>query len=220
MNRVTLAIALLLSFTGAQAEETVLSDDGREVRLLSDGTWEYVSNDRFATSEDGKRIRLQSDGRWVEIEDDRNWIAVPAQALQQSRDVVSEGQFEVELSDVRIESVRSKKQKNSRLRSQIIATLEISSATDSRLQLDASTFVLTDSRGRQYPVVSLVPGNLSLVPGATGTVTVIGDGSPRWWGIKFLRLQIEAGVLGKADVELTKFMSEIAKLDVEALTQP
>jgi hypothetical protein len=219
MNRVIAIVGILLSFSRVYADQTVLSDDGREVRLRNDGTWEYVSNDRFATSEDGKRIRLQSDGHWVEIKDDRNWIAIPAQALQQSRDVVTEGAFEVELSEVRIESVRTKKKKNSRLRSQIVTTLKISSATDSRLQLDVSAFSLTDSRGRSYPLVAFAPDNLSLTPGATGAVTMIWDGSPRWWGIKFLRLQIEAGVLGQADVELTKSMSEITKLEVEALTQ-
>jgi hypothetical protein len=220
MNRIIAVVGILLSFSRVYADQTVLSDDGREVRLRNDGTWEYVSNDRFATSEEGKRIRLQSDGRWVEIKDDRNWIAIPAQALQQSRDVVTEGEFEVELSEVRIESVRTKKKKNSRLRSQIVVTLKISSATDSKLQLDVSAFSLTDSRGRSYPLVALEPGHLSLTPGAAGTFTMIGDGSPRWWGIKFLRLQIEAGVLGQSEVELTKSMSEITKLEVEALTQP
>ena len=51
-------MALLLLFFAAGADETALSDDGREVRLMNDGTWEYVSDDRCATSEDGKRVRL------------------------------------------------------------------------------------------------------------------------------------------------------------------
>lgn len=219
MSRIIAVVGILLSFSRVYADQSVLSDDGREVRLLKDGTWEYVSNDRFATSEDGKRIRLQADGRWVEIKDDRNWIAVPAQALLHSRDVASEGGFDVELSEIRIESIRTKKKKNSRLRSQMVATLKISSATDSSLALDASAFSLSDSRGRSYPLVALAPGNLSLTPGVTDTVTIIVDGSPRWWGIKFLRLQIAAGILGQAGVELTKSMSEITKLEVEALTK-
>ena len=82
----------------------------------------------FATTTDGRRIRLKSDGTWSESSDERTWIAIPAEALQHSRDVVTEGGFEVDLSEVRIESVRTKNKKNSRLRSQIVATLEISSA--------------------------------------------------------------------------------------------
>lgn len=218
----TVVFVALLSMTiwYVSAEQTVLGDDGREVKLLKDGSWEYLSDDRFATTTDGRRIRLKSDGTWSESSDERTWIAIPAEALQHSRDVVTEGGFEVDLSEVRIESVRTKNKKNSRLRSQIVATLEISSATAGRFALDPSAFSLTDSRGRSYPLVAVEPGDFSLTPGVTGTITMIGDGSPRWWGIKFFRLQIDAGVLGPASIELTKSMSEITKLDVEVLTQP
>lgn len=72
------------------ADEIVLSDDGREVRIKQDGSWEFVSDDRFATTRDGERVRLKFDGSWERIEDDRNWITVPAAATSFSKDKVTD----------------------------------------------------------------------------------------------------------------------------------
>ena len=48
-------------------EQTILTDAGREVLLRDDGSWEYLSDDRFGTLSDGSRVRLKLDGSW-EIE--------------------------------------------------------------------------------------------------------------------------------------------------------
>ena len=223
MNRITAVLALIsvvLWFAASiHAEETVLSDDGREVTLRDDGTWNYLSDDRYATSEDGTRIRLQSDGKWVEIQDDRNWVAWPEQAFRPGRDLAVEGEFEVELAEVWVESVRTKQQKNTRLRSQVVASLQISSKRDNELVFDMSRLTITDSRGRNYPLVDLKPVNLSLKAGMTENIRLIADGSPRWWGVKFFHLQIAAGLLGPGDVDLTKAMSEVVRREVETLTE-
>ena len=41
-----------------------MTDAGREVLLRDDGSWEYLSDDRFGTLKDGSRARLKSDGSW------------------------------------------------------------------------------------------------------------------------------------------------------------
>ena len=84
----------------ATADTVVLSDDGREVKLNDDGSWEFVSEDRFATTEDGERIRLRADGRWEPVNDDEGWIALPREALNLSHDSISEENLKVELDAV------------------------------------------------------------------------------------------------------------------------
>ena len=215
---VVLVLCLAASLSEANAEQTVVSDDGREVKLLEDGSWKYISEDRFATTSDGKRIRLKADGSWLEVEDDRGWISVPAQSLQRSRDVATVEGYKLELVDVRIESVRTRQQKNTRLRSQIVAVMKVSGPGLDDLKLDTSGFTVTDSKGRVYPAAALTIRSPASQEDSPAVIELIAEGSPRWWGVKFLRLQIMAGILGPAEVELTKAMDDVARLEVEALT--
>ena len=63
-----LFLLALLSGSIFADDNIVLSDDGREVRLNADGSWEYLSEDRFATTESGTRIRLREDGQWEVVD--------------------------------------------------------------------------------------------------------------------------------------------------------
>ncbi len=202
------------------ADDIVLSDDGREVRLNKDGTWEFVSEDRFATTSEGERVRLKADGSWALAEDDRNWVTLPAAAAQLSRDRLTEGSIQLEITEVIIESVRSKKQKNSRLRSQIVTWLNVSSEDDQTFTLKRSDITLRDSRGKQYEIASIQPENIRVSPDAPVKVRIIADDSPKWWGVKFFTYEISPGVLGNAQsLELTRSMNEVMKLETGALTE-
>ena len=48
----------------SSADQQVITADGREVVLKGDGTWIFLSTDRFANPEDGQRVQLKQDGSW------------------------------------------------------------------------------------------------------------------------------------------------------------
>ena len=91
-------MAGLLSLPGF-GDQRILTDAGREVLLRDDGTWEYLSDDRFGTLKDGSRARLQSDGSWEIVEDEVGLISIPAQALKRSEDIIRSDEIYLEISD-------------------------------------------------------------------------------------------------------------------------
>ncbi|MFT7305321.1 MAG: hypothetical protein ACI9P7_000581 [Candidatus Azotimanducaceae bacterium] len=215
----TLMLYVFLPFP-VLAQEVVLSDDGREVRLSDDGTWEFLSNDRFATTQNGERIRLLEDGSWQVDEGEDKWVAIATSALRLSKDTATTDLASIRLREVTIESARETQQKNTRLRSQIIFALELSS-TDAggEYQPKVEHFRISDSRGRHYPVKRLRPALLGLSPGETQTLTLVADGSPRWWGVKFFRLEVISGeLMGNESVSLTKSMAEVVRSEVKSLS--
>lgn len=200
--------------------EIVLSDDGREVKLNDDGSWEYVSGDRFATRDDGSRIRLGEDGSWQEVTDERKWLTVSTQPRQLSKDRQEDGAYSFELAEVEIESVRSTQQKNTRVRSQILLIIKVTSQQHlPRIELARDLFKVSDSKGRVYPIkdVSLITGENKA--DETLSFRVIASGAPRWWGAKFFRLEIDPGTAGNVTgLVLIKSMSEVTKKEVRALS--
>ena len=50
-------LVFLLSLPGL-ADQRILTDAGREVLLKDDGSWTYLSDDRFGTLKDGSRARF------------------------------------------------------------------------------------------------------------------------------------------------------------------
>lgn len=204
----------------SRADEIVLSDDGREVRIKDDGSWEFVSDDRFATTREGERIRLKSDGSWEKAPDDQSWVTVPASSGTFSRDRITEGSINLEITEVTIESVRSRQQKNTRLRSQIVTWLSVTSTESQSFSLATGDISLADSRGKTYEIISITPERFEVSPEAPVKVRIIADDSPKWWGVKFFKYEIAPGVLGNAEVlELTRSLNEVQKLDTGALTE-
>lgn len=189
---------ILLAPLLSQADEIVLSDDGREVRLNKNGSWEFVSEDRYATTSDGGRVRLKADGSWEKVEDDRNWVTLPASSVQTSRDKITEGSIQLEITEVVIESVRSRQQKNTRLSSQIVTYMNVTSDDSQTFDLLMSDITLRDSRGKQYDVISVLPGTIRVTPDSPVQVRIIADDSPKWWGVKSFTYEIAPGVLGNA----------------------
>jgi hypothetical protein len=61
--RLILVFSLLLLPETTQAEPTIaISDDGHGIQLHEDGSWIFLSEDRFATTSQGTPIRLRQDG--------------------------------------------------------------------------------------------------------------------------------------------------------------
>ncbi len=57
-------LSILLNSPAGFAAQVVISDDGREVLLKDNGTWEFRSNDRYANTPDGRRVRLKENNTW------------------------------------------------------------------------------------------------------------------------------------------------------------
>ena len=196
--------------------EIVLSDDGREVKLNDDGSWEYVSGDRFATRDDGSRIRLSEEGSWQEVTDGRKWM----QARQLSKDPLEDGAYSFELAEVEIESVRSSQQKNTRVRSQILLTINVTSQQHlPPIELARDVFKVSDSKGRVYPIKDVALITAENKADQTLSIRVIASGAPRWWGVKYFRLEIDPGTAGNVTgLVLIKSMSEVTKKEVKVLS--
>ena len=214
-------MSFLLAVTGVQASpEIVMADDGRLIRLNDDGTWAVVSEDRHATTGDGRRIVLGADGRWREADEQSRWVTLPTEAVVTSRDTIVDEALEVELVSLEIEEARGSKHKNTTLKAQTIARLQFSSSAQvDSLVLSPSQFTIRDSKGRDYPVEQVVPALVTLEPGRPVMLTLVADGSPRWWGVKFFRVEVRNGALGNREsLELTKAMAEVQEKQVESLT--
>ncbi len=209
------AFLALLCLPWATDAEVVLSDDGREVRLNDDGSWTFVSNDRFATSDDGRRIRLKSDGSWETVEDDNRWVQ--STNIPQREDRVKAEGIEVALSGWRIESERDRRKKNTTLRTQMVIELSVT-GSDDLLGLSTRQLKVSDNRGRVYPVTHISRAE-ELADGVS-RIRLIAEGAPRWFGTKFFRLELPAGALGlERGALLTKIMADVQEADVESLTE-
>lgn len=216
--RTTLGIlALLLLARSGYAEERILADDGREVLLKDDGSWEYVSDDRFGTTGSGERVRLGADGRW-EIEIDARPVA-PAGGVV----LADTGPARWALGDVTIETARSQRggsKKGVSKKTATVFTLEVrregGSGAAQQWLLQAGDFSVVDSAGREYPVLDIAPSRLALGAGELQRVVVRADGSPHWFTTKFYELRIAAGAVGNRDeIRLRRALANVRQRDIE-----
>lgn len=176
------------------ANEVVVSDDGREVMLNADGTWEFVSEDRFATTKDGSRVRLRKDGSWQRMQ-------VPiAKLLQPTNSGIAIGDFV-------IEAVRTARHKNTKARKQMIIDILIDVDSERFSELSLADVELRDSKGRIYELNSLKP----TVQG----FRLIADDSPAWWGVKYFEIVL----IAPETIRLRKHASDVIRRDVAELTR-
>ncbi len=227
-------LLLLVSSSVSAQPKSAIADDGREVRLNEDGSWEFVSEDRFATTDDGARVRLRQDGTWqpAEVWPAEVWPAevrpaearmAPATAAHADR--VAHGQMQesetVSLDRVVIESIRSTRHKNSRVESQMVFHLGLRSAEKLDLSaLSGNDFVVTDSRGRLYEVTSVSVTEQQITAQGHGSIVLRVADSPRWWGNRFFQVDIDSGTLGTArPLQLTMRMSDVIRRDVDELSR-
>jgi hypothetical protein len=215
---VVIALAALLLYTGnaLPADQQVITDDGREVLLKQDGTWEFRSSDRFANTVDGQRVRLKQDGSWEYVGN------APLVTSSQVRTI----ELDVELQQVVIERHEQKAQKNKRVSSQTVFYVDVSLSPRARNNIsisqdDIALVKVRDNKGNNYPVLSIKSGTSLLEPDMRTTMVVRADGSPKWWkNIKTLLITFHPGMFGTAEpMTLSQRVSDIEKKDVDGFEE-
>ena len=187
-----LCIAAVSASQGVFADQDVISDDGREVLLKDDGSWIFLSTDRYANTEDGRRVRLKADGSWEYVGN------APMQSEQQVRTTTTD----IKLQQVVIEKHEEKSYKNVRVTSQTVFYLDInvSPLADKDITIsdaDLSRIKVEDDKGKSYPVLSISPKPLTLKPDSKQTVEIRADGAPSWLrGTKVMKIELAAGLAG------------------------
>ncbi|MGB5584746.1 MAG: hypothetical protein WBO93_14265 [Gammaproteobacteria bacterium] len=185
-----ISIALWPSGNALPAPQEAISDDGREVILKQDGSWEFRSNDRFARTTDGRRVRLKADGSWQ----------YAGNALLASKQQLRTADLNIKLRKVVIETQEKKIQKNKRVKSRTIFYLDLESSPQAQkdINIDIDNIGLikvTDSNGRDYPVLAIQPSPMTLKPDSASTVIVYADGSPKWWkDVKSMEIVFQPGM--------------------------
>ena len=197
------------------ADQRILTDDGREVLMKNDGTWEFLSDDRFADTGDGRRVRLRADGTWEYTAD------APRVA---SRKVRASG-LDIELQRAVIETHEVRAQKNKRVSSQTVfyfsLTLSPQTATGISIdEADVSLVRITDNRGRHYPVLAIRSDDRTLDPGSSTALVIRADGSPQWWkNVKSMRIVFSPEIFGiKAPLTLIQQVDDLEKKKVDGFS--
>ena len=159
----------------SSADQQVITDDGREVLLKGDGTWIFLSTDRFANTEDGQRVQLKQDGSWQYM----------GNAPMVTQDHVKSTLLDIKLQKVVIERHEKKVQKNVRLRTQTVFYLNLglsglAKKDISIIKNDVTQIEVNDNNGKTYPVLSIHPAPVVLKPGSDTAMVIRAEGSPLW----------------------------------------
>ncbi len=179
----------------AVADQRVISDDGREILLKEDGTWVFLSTDRFANTPDGRRARLNDDGTWVYLGN------APLATEQQVRTAT----VDIKLQKIEIESHKEKVHKNVRKESQMVFYLNVDLSPLAKQALPVSNTDLTrievrDDKGNSYPVLSLMPSRIEIAPNTSQAFTIRADGAPSAWsGAKSMEIELAPGTFANPD---------------------
>ncbi|MBT8438438.1 MAG: hypothetical protein KJO91_01840 [Gammaproteobacteria bacterium] len=204
-------LALLPVKIAFSDDQQLMTDDGREVMLRDDGTWEFRSDDRFANTKDGRRVRLKSDGSWTYIGN------APLSSIMQVRTT----DLDVLLQHAVTEIHEKRVQKNKRVKTQTVFYLKLvlSAQAEKNISLDTtdvSMISVVDDKGREYPVLSIQPVPVILKPGSDATVTIRVDGSPQWWkSIHSMNIVLNSGIFGlQESMTLSQNVEDIEKKQV------
>ncbi len=208
-------LVLTIGNYASAADQDGLTDDGREVLLNEDGTWEFRSNDRYANTNDGHRVRLKANNTWEYV----------GNAALTTKTQVRTTTLDIKVQKAEFEIYKKKVQKNVREERQTVFYLDIAvspAATESVTisNTDLSRILVSDNKGNTYPALSLVPSPLILAPNSKHTVTIRAKGSPSVWvGAKSMELKLAPGVLGNKDeIVFNQKTSDIEKSHVEGFT--
>jgi hypothetical protein len=89
--------------------------------------------------------------------------------------------------------------------------IELNSALQGALKARSSS-------GGEFPILAVDFGETRLAPGARTDIIVEAEGSPTWFGVKYMQLEVAAGALGNSDRRiLSKSMNEVERRSVESL---
>lgn len=210
---ILLVASLMLSWT-AQAQLTATGDNGREVILNEDGSWQYSSSDRFANTSDGRRIRLKEDGSW-EYDSDQT-----SESPQQFRnDTIDVSMQRVEIEEYK--EAATALRKNSRVSTK---TSFYFTATASPLGEPLTPilntgdsviegFSVTDNRDNEYTIIEFSPIAANTIkPGESISYKLKISGSPKW-GQRNIQLTIDKTVFStEKDIVLATPLSNIQRV--------
>lgn len=212
LSTLMLYIAVLMGSPAVFASQDVISDDGREVILKENGTWEFRSTDRFANTKDGRRVRLKNDGSWEYMGN------APLTAKRQVRTTTTD----IRLQRVVIESHEEKVNKNIRKKTQTVFYLRVnvSPLAEEGMVItgaDLSRIRVQDNKGKLYPVLSLTPSPIDLAPNSEQTFEIRADGSPSWLrGVKSMQIELEPDIFGNKDpIKLSQDVRDMKKKKVD-----
>ncbi|MBU2479314.1 MAG: DUF3157 family protein [Gammaproteobacteria bacterium] len=210
-------LSILLNSPGVFAAQEAISDDGREVLLKDNGTWEFQSNDRYANMPDGRRVRLKEDNTWEYIGN------VPLTTKTKARTETTD----ITLQSAVVETHQEKNFKNIRTETQTVFNLQVdlSPLADKGVTIDNSALArikVTDNKGEHYTNQSLIPGQFTLAPGSQQTFTLRVIGSPSWLkNPESIKVELAPGIFGNPDaVELTMSVNDLERKVVEGFPDP
>lgn len=222
MNKsIVMALLAAMLYVGTVcADQDLVSDDGRPIRLKDDGSWIFLSQDRLATTKDGRQVRLKADGSW-EFTGEKS---TPGRSPALDQKYIAGRSLTVTVDKLVIESRRGKKSdahKNARKQTRSVFYLKVSVDETAKaplsLALDVTGFAVSDSADRQYPVLSVLPASATIRPGQKLVVEVRADGSPHWWTTTGMSLSIDRNVFSSAEnIVLTRAVSTAKKKKVDA----
>ncbi len=190
---ITLASLLIIPITNAEiTKQEIINIDGREVLLNKNGTWKFLSTDRYANTKDGTRVRLKEDGSWQAI----------GNAPLKSKDQVRTTDLDIKLHKVVIETYEKKVQKNTRIKTQTVFYVDLAYSPQARNNItinksDISLIEVKDNNGKAYPVLSIEPNDTQMKPSTKTTVIVRAEKSPSMFdNVKSMEIVFKKGMLG------------------------
>ena len=192
---ILISIFTLLFAPTSQAEtpkQEIINVDGREVILNENGTWEFLSTDRYADRNDGTRVRLKEDGSWQAI----------GNAPLESKEQVRTADLDIKLQKVVIETYEKKVQKNTRIKTQTVFYVDLVSSPQAKnnitiKQSDISLIEVKDNNGKNYPVLSIQPEDIQLKPNSKITLIVRAEKSPSIFdSVKSMDIVFKKGIFG------------------------
>jgi hypothetical protein len=191
-NLFALGFSILLPCT-AIADRTVAVDENWKVLIKDDGSWEYITGNRYATGADGKRFKLNADGSWESA-------GIASTQLQQK---LRNNNSDVVLNSVILEISKtsgSSTRKNTRTEMQTIFNItaqlpETDTATSKPVALKAKDISVIDNRGKVYDILTVTPASLELTKGTQQPFSIRVKESLRW-GAKAMNVTINKDTFG------------------------
>jgi hypothetical protein len=188
----TIALLLAATMSNAKTAEEVIIVDGREVLLKDDGTWKFLSTDRYANTKGGTRVRLKEDGSWQMI----------GNAPLQSKEQVRTTDLDIKLQKVVIETFEKKVQKNTRIKTQTVFYIDLAFSPQAKSTItvskdDISLIEVKDNNGKNYPIVSIHPGDTQLQADTKTTLVIRAEKSPSIFDdVKSMDIIFHKGIFG------------------------
>jgi len=195
-----------------EVKTEIVNLDGREILLDSDGTWKYLSSDRYVNKKDGTRVRLKDDGSWQTM----------GNAPLTSKEQVRTTDLDIKLQKVVIETYKKKVQKNTSVKTQTVFYVQINyspqAATGISLKNnDISLIEVKDNNGKNYQVLSIESASKQLQPNTKTTIVVRAEKSPSIWdNVKSMEIIFKAGIFDlKTPVTLSQRTLDFVEQDVK-----